>query len=85
MSDPSNPTATALQLLLAFEGLAKQWEVEGKHDDARTVRAKGPRFAADLAELIAADPAAVLPAVQDITGSMLADLERQTQNPPPRA
>lgn len=81
MNDPRNPTATALQLLLAIEGLAKQWDAEGRHDDARTVREKGPRFAADLSELIATDPAAVIPAVQDVTGAMLADLNRRTAPP----
>ncbi|WP_371584573.1 hypothetical protein [Streptomyces sp. NBC_01314] len=76
--DPRNPTATALQLLIAIEGLAKEWDDDGKHADARTIREKGPRFAADLSELIAVDPASVIPAVQDITAAMLADLKRNT-------
>lgn len=78
MNDPRNPTATALRLLLSIEGLAKQWEAEGKTEDARTIRAKGPRFAADMAELIATNPAEVIPAVQEITAAMLANLEQNT-------
>ncbi|NEE35367.1 hypothetical protein G3M53_59365 [Streptomyces sp. SID7982] len=77
MNDPHNPTATALELLLAIEGLAKQWEAEGKHDDARTVREKGPRFAADLSGLIATNPDEVIPALQEITAGMLADLQQK--------
>lgn len=78
MNDPRNPTATALQLLLSFEGLAKEWEADGNHADAQMIRAKGPRFAAALAELIATDPAVMIPVVQEITGTMLSDLERNT-------
>lgn len=85
MIDPRNPTATALQLLLSIEGLAKQWDDEGKPDDARTIRERGPRFAADLADLIAADPGAVIPAVHEILGTMLADLERSTATRRPDA
>lgn len=83
MIDARNPTATALQLLNSFDVLAKEWEADGNHADAQTLRERGPRFAAALADLIATDPAVMITVVQEVTSMMLEDLERQTPNPPP--
>lgn len=85
MIDPHNPTATALQLLNSFDVLAKEWDADGNHADAQTIREKGPRFAAALAELIAADPDKMIPVVCEVTTMMLEDLNGQNPFPPPTA
>ncbi|MFB7484825.1 hypothetical protein ACFUEM_38755 [Streptomyces anulatus] len=77
MSDPSNPTAIALDLLTAIEGMAKQWEADGKHDDANLIRTRGPQFAASLSRLIATDPDTMVPMLQEHLAVTLADLRQQ--------
>lgn len=74
MDDRHNPTSIALQILLAVEGMAKEWESDGKTDDAAMVREKAPQFAADLSRIIATDPDTALPMLQDHLSSMLANI-----------
>ncbi|AWN32590.1 hypothetical protein [Streptomyces sp. NEAU-S7GS2] len=77
MTDPTNATSVALSLLLAVEGLAKQWDDEGKREDAALLRARGPRMAAGLSELIADNPETVLPIVQELLTEMIEAIDKK--------
>jgi hypothetical protein len=80
LSDPGNPTTTAIELLQGIESLAVRWEGEGHHEDAATVRRTGPEFVARLSALIAEDPAEMLPLARQELDAMLTALRSKSKS-----